>query len=163
MSTSIHNNKKFSKVLVAVDGSELSMDAAEYGIFLAQKYDADLIALYASPKIMSYEYYDEDNDIRTNKSVLGIGGIAELPRREIEEKSFSKIKEKCKQNNVRVITEVIISSRSVAADIIDYAENNNVNLIVVGTKGRTGFKKLLLGSVASAVVTYAHCPVLIVR
>ena len=137
------------------------MDAAEYGILLAQKYDANLIALYASPKIISSEYY-EDNDIRTNKSVLG-GGIAELPRHEIEEKSFSKIKEKCKQNNVRVITEVVISKKSVAADIIDYAENNNVNLIVIGTKGRTGFKRLLLGSVASAVVTYAHCPVMVVK
>jgi nucleotide-binding universal stress UspA family protein len=137
------------------------MDAAEYGILLAQKYDANLIALYASPKIISSEYY-EDNDIRTNKSVLG-GGIAELPRHEIEEKSFSKIKEKCKQNNVRAITEVMISNKSVAADIIDYAENNNVNLIVIGTKGRTGFKKLLLGSVASAVVTYAHCPVMVVK
>ena len=161
MSTSIHN-KKFSKILVAVDGSEPSMDAAEYGIFLAQKYNADLIALHASPNIISSEYSDEDNDIRTNKSILG-GGIAELPRREIEEKSFSKIKEKCKQNNVRVITEVVISNKSVAADIIDYSKNNNVNLIVVGTKGRTGFKRLLLGSVASAVVTYAHCPVLVVR
>jgi nucleotide-binding universal stress UspA family protein len=134
MSTITHN-KKFSKILVAVDGSEHSMNAAEYGIFLAQKYDADLIALYASPKIISSEYYDEDDDIRTNKSVLG-GAIAELPRHEIEEKSFSKIKEKCKQNNVRVITEVIISSKSVAAD---------------------------LGSVASAVVTYAHCPVMVVK
>ena len=161
MSTSTRN-KKFSKILVAVDGSEPSMDAEEYGIFLAQKYDADLIALHVSPKIISSEYYEDNHDIRTNKSVLG-GAIAELPRREIEEKSFSKIKEKCKQNNVRVITEVILSNKSVAADIIDYAENNNVNLIVIGTKGRTGFKKLLLGSVASAVVTYAHCPVMVVK
>ena len=61
------------------------------------------------------------------------------------------------------MSEVVISNKSLPADIIDYAENNNVNLIVVGTKGRTGFKRLLLGSVASAVLTYAHCPVLVVR
>jgi nucleotide-binding universal stress UspA family protein len=36
-------------------------------------------------------------------------------------------------------------------------------LIVIGTKGRSGIKKLLLGSVASGVVTYAHCPVMIVK
>ena len=47
--------------------------------------------------------------------------------------------------------------------IIDYAERENVDLIVVGTKGRTGFKKMLLGSVASDVVTYAYCLVLVVK
>jgi nucleotide-binding universal stress UspA family protein len=44
-----------------------------------------------------------------------------------------------------------------------YSEKNNVDLIVVGTRGRTGFKKMLLGSVASRVVTYAHCPVLVIK
>jgi len=43
------------------------------------------------------------------------------------------------------------------------AEKEKVDLIVVGTRGRSGFKKLLLGSVASGVVNYAHCPVLIVK
>src|SRR5215831_9923722 len=42
-------------------------------------------------------------------------------------------------------------------------EENNIDLIVIGTRGRSGFKKLLLGSVASHVVTYAHCPVLVVK
>jgi nucleotide-binding universal stress UspA family protein len=47
--------------------------------------------------------------------------------------------------------------------ILEFAEEQNVDLIVVGTKGRTGFKKLLLGSTATSVVTYAHCPVLVVK
>jgi nucleotide-binding universal stress UspA family protein len=42
-------------------------------------------------------------------------------------------------------------------------KQQNANLIVVGTKGRSGVKRLLLGSVTSGVVTYAHCPVLVVR
>ena len=41
--------------------------------------------------------------------------------------------------------------------------SHNVDLIVIGTRGRSGFKKLLLGSVASGVVTYAHCPVMVVK
>jgi nucleotide-binding universal stress UspA family protein len=39
-------------------------------------------------------------------------------------------------------------------------EKENIDLIIVGTRGRSGFKKLLLGSVASEVVKYAHCPVM---
>jgi nucleotide-binding universal stress UspA family protein len=58
---------------------------------------------------------------------------------------------------------VIDGLLSAEATIVDYAESQNINLIVVGTRGRSGFSKVLLGSVASKVVTYAHCPVLVVK
>ena len=57
----------------------------------------------------------------------------------------------------------IISSKDIAGGILGFAEENNIDLIVIGTRGRSGFKRLLLGSVASHVVTYAHCPVLVVK
>jgi nucleotide-binding universal stress UspA family protein len=57
----------------------------------------------------------------------------------------------------------LIGSASAVGGIVGFAEKENVDLIVVGTRGRSGFKKLLLGSVASGVVSYAHCPVLIVK
>ena len=60
-------------------------------------------------------------------------------------------------------TELINSHRPVDYIILEYAEEKNIDLIVVGAKGRSGFKKSLLGSVASSVVTYAHCPVMVVR
>ncbi len=47
--------------------------------------------------------------------------------------------------------------------IVDFAEANKIDLIVTGTKGRSGFKKLLLGSVASGVATYASCSVMIAK
>jgi len=56
----------------------------------------------------------------------------------------------------------IISSKDISGGIVDFAEENNIGLIAIGTRGRSGFKKLLLGSVASHVVIYAHCPVLVV-
>ena len=107
---------------------------------------------------------DVPSDASTNTDSLRSGRrIVEMPRQEIEESFFSKIKEKCKENNVKVDTEVISNAKSVVAQVVDYAESNNVDLIVVGTRGRTGFRKLLLGSVASGVVTYAHCPVMVVK
>jgi len=45
----------------------------------------------------------------------------------------------------------------------EYAEEKQIDLIVMGTRGRTGFKKLLLGSTASSVVTYSHCTVMVVK
>jgi Universal stress protein family len=52
---------------------------------------------------------------------------------------------------------------SVEGAIADYAKDQYTDLIVVGARGRSGFIKLLLGSVASKVVTYAKCPVLVVK
>ena len=152
---------KFSKILVAIDGSEPSMDAADYAILMAGRYNSDLVALHVLPERIRYEYEDRiDSDI---PSITTSREIVELPRQGLEEKAFNKIKEKCKENNVKVNTEVINNTRSVAAEVVDYAESNNIDLIVIGTRGRSGFKKLLLGSVASAVITYAHCPVMVVK
>jgi nucleotide-binding universal stress UspA family protein len=67
-------------------------------------------------------------------------------------------------NNIQYKSEIIEDSTSrVGSAIVDYAERENVDLIVIGTRGRTGLKKMLLGSVASDVVTYAHCLVLVVK
>jgi len=76
---------------------------------------------------------------------------------------FDKIKEKISENNIQLKTEVVVSPTSVVAAIVDYAEHEDVDLIVIGSRGRSGFKKLLLGSTASGVVTYAACPVLVVK
>jgi nucleotide-binding universal stress UspA family protein len=58
---------------------------------------------------------------------------------------------------------MLASPTSVVPAIVDYAEKNKVDLIVTGTKGRSGFTKLLLGSVASGIVTFASCPVMVAK
>jgi nucleotide-binding universal stress UspA family protein len=58
---------------------------------------------------------------------------------------------------------MVASPTAVVPAVVDYAEKNKVDLIVTGTKGRSGLTKLLLGSVASGVVTYASCPVMVVK
>jgi nucleotide-binding universal stress UspA family protein len=75
---------------------------------------------------------------------------------------LDKVKVKANEKDIHIITE-IISSKDIAGGILDFAEENNIDLIVIGTRGRSGFKRLLLGSVASHVTTYAHCPVLVVK
>lgn len=68
-----------------------------------------------------------------------------------------------KKIDLEIVTEVIIADESIFSEIIEFAERENIDLIIMGTRGRTGFKKLLLGSVASGVVNFAHCPVLVIR
>lgn len=144
--------KKFTKILVAVDGSEASMDAADYAIEIARKYDSELIALYV---------------ILSDITLFG----PNLPPHIIEirqqaQQHLDRIKQKLSDHayddKIHMRTE-IISSTTTVGGIVNFAERENVDLIVIGTKGRSGFKKLLLGSVASGVVTYAHCPVIVVK
>jgi nucleotide-binding universal stress UspA family protein len=60
-------------------------------------------------------------------------------------------------------TKIILSSVKVPGVIVNFSEDTKADLIVIGTRGRSGFRKLLLGSVASDTVMYAHCPVLVVK
>ena len=152
MSTTTGDSQKtlFSKILVAIDGSDASMDAAEYAISLSKEYNnAELYALHV---------------IRADVDLFGPHETSEFmtTMRNEGEKYLNKVRLKANEKNIQIKTE-IISSTNIAGGIVDYAEENKIDLIVIGTRGRTGFKKLLLGSVASHVVTYAHCPVLVVK
>lgn len=60
-------------------------------------------------------------------------------------------------------TQVLVATKSIAAEIVDYVESNRIDLIVIGTRGRSGLKRLLLGSVESSVVIYAYCPVMVLK
>jgi len=73
------------------------------------------------------------------------------------------VREKANDNKIKLRMEFIIDPMSIVGAIVEYAERENIDLLVIGSRGLTGFKKLLIGSVASGVVTYAHCPVMVVK
>lgn len=91
--------------------------------------------------------------------------LEEVTRKEMEkgQQHVHRVKQQATEKNVNVKTEVITGITSVVREIVEYAENKKVDTIVIGSRGMTGFKKMLLGSVASGVVTYSHCPVLVVK
>lgn len=142
--------KKISKILVSIDGSEPSINAANYATSAAKVYGAELIALHVIP------------------SDVSLFGPSPPPH-------LDELKKEAQQYLDRVVPKVgasnsgiqlktkLIASPSVVGGIVNFAEEENIDLIIIGTKGRSGIKKLLLGSVASGVVTYAHCPVMIVK
>jgi nucleotide-binding universal stress UspA family protein len=94
-----------------------------------------------------------------------IGRMKEIETTEKEkaEQYIEKVKQKATENKVSVETDVLIKYTSVVKEIVEYAENKKVDMIVIGSRGMTGLKKLLLGSVANGVITYSHCPVLVVK
>ena len=144
-----------SKILVAVDGSDPSFNASTYAIDFAKRNGAELIVLYiVSP--VPYSQFEYAN----------IGRMKEIESMEMEKAQrevVDKVKQKATENNVSVKTEVLIKYTSVVKEIVEYAEDNKVDMIVIGSRGVTGLKKILLGSVAIGVVTYSHCPVLVVK
>jgi nucleotide-binding universal stress UspA family protein len=153
---------KFSKILITVDGSEESMNAADYAIAMAKKEDNDaqLIALHVLFSQTGYAYSTNMFGLVTPSS---INELLQDAKHEAQQ-WFDKIKEKMYENrDVQLKTEVVVSPTSVVGAIVDYAERENVDLIVIGSRGTSGFKKLLLGSTASGVITYATCPVLVVK
>ncbi|HEX5185697.1 MAG TPA: universal stress protein, partial [Nitrososphaeraceae archaeon] len=94
-------------------------------------------------------------------------GLEDLEEKKKQAKQWISETEKLfkdKSENIEFKSDILENpTLKVSSLIIDYAEREKVDLIVVGNRGRHGFKRLLLGSVASDIVTYSHCPVLVVK
>ena len=153
----LKTRRSFSKVLVAIDGSEASLDAANYAIDVAKKYNAHLNALtvidLSKPRYLTASFIAAPT--------YGLRELKEL--KQSAQKWLDKVNALAAENNIRLTSQIVEDSVSPANSIINYAENEHIDLIVVGTRGRSSFKRLLLGSVASKVVTYASCPVMVVK
>jgi nucleotide-binding universal stress UspA family protein len=136
------------------------MKAADYAINIAQKYESELVVLHVLHSKVGFAFYTE-----TATGLVTPSSITELTEqaKQEAEKWFDEIRNKCGKANLRVKTEAIIAPISIVEAIISYSENENIDLIVMGSRGRSAFKKLFLGSSASGIMTYAHCPVMIVK
>ena len=148
----------FSRILVGIDGSEESMNAAEYAVSITKLYNAELIAINVLTSDIGYVYSSpgvESPPMTIREIILIAEDEAKL--------WFDKIKEKANKKEIRIKSEFIVAKRSILQTLLEYAEEQKIDLIVVGTRGRSGIKKMLLGSIASGLVTYAPCPVLVVK
>ena len=144
---------EFTKILVAYDGSEHSAKALRMACALASKFLSKLVVVnvYSSPAyavvgpsvpIAAVESVEKGLQKRAEELVRQAVGIA-------------------RGEAVAASGEALKASSAVEA-IIRYARMNEVALIILGTRGLTGFRKLMVGSVSGGVVTHAHCPVLVV-
>ncbi|MDG6244150.1 MAG: universal stress protein [Methanolobus sp.] len=138
-------------IAIATDGSENVMNAVEWGIEFAKTNGARVAALYVVPPSgvtlamrgemwsRSLEEHLKDKGKKATEYVIDVG----------------------KQTGVEV-EPVIIEDKTPSDGIVEYAAENDVDLIVMGTLGMTGLSHILLGSVAENVVRHAKRPVLVI-
>ena len=138
----------FSRILVAVDGSESAKKAFEKSIYLAQKCNSKLDVIHV---VLDSTY---GGDSATTFELID----------ELKEKGM-KLLEQCKSQAIKnnVLVETLLELGDHAQVIIDIANKNNYDLIIMGSRGMSAFKELLLGSVSFKVMHHARCPVMVVR
>lgn len=144
--------KKFNiqRILVPTDFSEISAQAFSYAEELARQYSAEVHLLYVlekNPPILLIRTFDMTNESAAQK----IENDAKNLLSEFRNR-FSK------DINVK---EVLLRGNDFE-EIVEYAEKNNIDLIVIATHGRTGLLHTLLGSVAEKVIRYSKVPVLVI-
>lgn len=139
----------YERILVPTDGSENAERVIEEAIDVANQYGASVHGLYvlntgaiASPDVQFREQYVERGE------ELGAEAVAEVAAAADEA-------------GVSVTTSVVHGTPD--DEILEYAADKDVDLIVVGTHGRSGLRHALLGSVAERVIRQSETPVLVVR
>jgi nucleotide-binding universal stress UspA family protein len=140
------------KILVATDFSEAADAALAYGRALARAFNARLHVLHV-----------------VDDMYLRLGGdayAAVLPelQQDVERLARERLDELVVDNDPTPLpTDLIIREGAAAQEIVKYAKDADIDLVVVGTHGRGAMAHLLMGSVAERVVRTASCPVLTVR
>jgi nucleotide-binding universal stress UspA family protein len=139
----------FRSIVIATDGSENTRNAISYGIKFAKFSGATVYALYVM-----------DTSSLTQSFTAGKELMYELLKKE-GQKAISKVKE-CGEASGVEVKEVLMEGHP-SKEIIDFAENKDIDLIVMGTLGKTGLNRFLMGSVAEKVVRNSKVPVMVVR
>lgn len=147
----------FKKVLIPTDGSALSSQAANAGISFARSVGAEVVALYVGQPFAA---------------TIGFDGMAaayaitdedyEKASAEQAKKFLQAVVDRAETAGVKVTSESV-TNFNVADGIVDSATKHECDLIFMGSHGRSGLSRLLLGSVTAKVLSLAHVAVLVYR
>ncbi|MFW9920809.1 MAG: universal stress protein [Candidatus Thorarchaeota archaeon] len=135
-------------ILVAVDGSEFSEKAVRYGCAMGPPLNAEVILLHVVPMLVSATPY---HDTVSDQPFLALQKVGE------------DILAKAKKIAGSVPVSDLIDHGDPAARIIEIAEERQVDLIIMGSRGLSGIRRLFTGSISDKVANQANCPVMIVR
>lgn len=144
--------KDVKKILVPVDFSENSVKILSSAVFFANKCSATITVIYVLQSFEDYEGFF----------------IPHMPIAQFENEMLENAKTKMAnfiEENLdrKVAHETRVLSGDVAEELLNYAEKNAIDLIIMGTHGYKGLEKVLFGSVAARVVKAAPCPVMVIN
>ena len=138
------------KILIPTDGSDYSLRAAEYGISVAKILGAQVMVVYVIDTVV-------------------LDQIAKVNERENVERELKQDGEKYIHYVLGLAEKQGVKAASLLAkgrpfeQVVHLAKGLGMDLIVMGTYGRRGAERILIGSVAERVIEYASCPVLVVK
>ncbi|WP_353634321.1 universal stress protein [Halobacterium sp. NMX12-1] len=138
----------YDAVLVPTDGSDAASAGVTHGLDLAAEFDAVVHALYVVPE-------------SERASIVGSGDVGESSVAAAAERAVETVAAAADDRGLDAETE--IRSGTPHREILDYADEAGVDLVVMATHGRTGVSRLLSGSVTERVVRNADRPVLVAR
>ena len=149
MSYIIGDVNMYKKILVPTDGSDFAKDAQLHALFLAKVSGAEIIALSVSENHFI-------NGISVSEEIEQINQI-------LTDRCKKDLQEFEDMNDGGVKISSVIKEGSPAKTILEVAEKEDIDLIVIGSSGKSGFDRFILGSVSDKVVNAAKCPVLVVH
>ncbi len=138
------------KILLPTDGSDYSIRAAEYAVSLAKLLGAEITAIFVIDTVV----LDQIAKITEKENV-------ENELKSDGERYLRYIANVAQKEGVKM-TSLLVRGRPFE-QIVHLAKGFKIDLIVMGTYGRRGAERILIGSVAERVIEYATCPVLVVR
>jgi nucleotide-binding universal stress UspA family protein len=143
------------RILVATDFSEPSDAALAYGRELAHSFGAAMTLAHVVDDTMARAYGIDGGVLLTDPDM----------QRQFEETALGQVNAALNDADRTQLkaTGLVLASNVPALAIVTYARDANIDLIVMGTRGRGGVAHLLMGSVSEKVVQTAPCPVLTVR
>ncbi|XHH09045.1 MAG: universal stress protein [Candidatus Bathyarchaeia archaeon] len=156
-----------TKILIPIDGSEPANKALDLSIYLADKCSAEILVLSVmEPKIIPVftQTYAQPMEVPQIPPVSPAEMQSMLKRQRTSyENLLATALNKSRKNypNLKVSTK--LAEGQPADKIIETAKEGNFNMIVIGSRGLSGIKEFILGSVSNTVANKANCPVLIVK
>lgn len=141
-------------IVVGVDGSESSLRALQWAAREAELHHAQLHAVWAWDYLAGAAAWPG--------ATVEVNWDEEAQANAVRESLKSAVAEGTAGHEVPHIVMTDVMGNPASA-LMDAAEEDDARMIVVGSRGRGGFKRLLLGSVSEQCATHAHCPVVVVR